>query len=184
VGGLDGHRALADGGRHPLDGPPPHVTDRQDARNARLEGERTPLERPAVARLEVRPREHEAVGGPTYRRWQQRGVRLSADHHEQRVGDDRLLVGVAVAEHEVLERPLAPAAHDRSLETHLDVGSDLDVLHQVLGHPGPKRRRPHDQGHLLAVLGQVQRGLAVTDEIRAMPSPAEVAEVVAARFGG
>ena len=85
---------------------------------------------------------------------------LRPDQEEERLGLDRGLgLRGEVAQHEVLEPPVAAAAHDLAAEPHLDVGRRLDLPHQVVRHAGAQRRGPDHERDRPCVAGEVQRGL-------------------------
>ena len=94
-----------------------------------------------------------------------------ADHHEESVGRDRLLlIGSALAQNQLLQVALASPADDHGAGTHLDVRCRRDCLHQVVRHPRLERRPAHDEGDASRVAREVQgcltRGVPATGDER------------------
>ena len=99
---LDHDRALADRGRDPLRGVVAGVSDGEHARQAGLEHQRRPLQRPA-ALGQVRAGEHVAPVVALDGVGQPRGVRRRADQDEQRRVGTVSLTGGVVAHGDGLE---------------------------------------------------------------------------------
>ena len=102
------------------------------------------------------PGEQEPVRVSRDLRGQPVDVRASPDQHEQRVGSDRLFLTAAVAQDQLLEPAIASSADHGRAHTHLHVRRRLDRLHQVVRHPGPQRRRAHDERHAARVPREMQ----------------------------
>src|SRR3954453_534946 len=79
----DGHAALADRGGDALDRGGADVAAGEDARDARLEQMRVPLERPATRRAQVRAGEDEALLVQRDVLREPAGLRVGADEDEQ-----------------------------------------------------------------------------------------------------
>ena len=160
----DRDRGLADRGGDPLDGAMAGVADREHAGDARLVGQRRPLERPVrvvVAGEHVGSGEHVSAGieGDGVR--QPVGVGPSADEDED--GDGRhpmRLVGPVVAQLQPLQPGVAATAHDLGLQHHLDVRGVRDRPAQVRRHVLRQRRTADDEPHVLRRSGQVEGRLS------------------------
>ena len=90
----DCHRSLSDRGRDPLHRLVAYVARCEHAREAGLERQRIPLERPAwaVDRLHVRPGEYEAARIPRDGIPEPARLRSGTDEHEHRRCGQRLLI--------------------------------------------------------------------------------------------
>ena len=133
---LDRDRTVADRRRDPLDRAVAHVARGEDAGQARLEQEGIAVEGPRAGG-QVGPGEDEALLVALDRGRQPLGVRVRADHEEERVGGDGLVAAVAAgAENQLLEPGVAAAAHDLGAEPHGEVRRRLDLADEVVRHAG------------------------------------------------
>jgi hypothetical protein len=81
----------------------------------------------------VRSREDEPLRVSLELRRQPVGVRARSDDHEQSVGGDGLLASLrTIAEHQVVEPPVAPAADDLGPGAHVHVRRRLHLADQVV----------------------------------------------------
>ena len=89
---------------------------------------------------EIRAREQEALPVSGYLFGQPIGPRPGPDQHEEPIGGDRLVfVRRALAEHQVLEPPVASTADHFGADADLHVRRPLQFVHQIVRHPGAER---------------------------------------------
>jgi hypothetical protein len=112
----DADRALADRRRHPLHRPVPDVTDREHPRQARLQQERRPFERPVLGEVPAGQQITPAVASDGL--GQPVGERLGTDEDEQAGSRDPLGNAGGPVPRLQLLRPLVSCARSRArLET-------------------------------------------------------------------
>src|SRR5215208_2053771 len=137
VNRLDGDRARPHRGGHPLDQPVPDVARCEDARNARLHGQRRASERPSLraptASQEVRPAHDVAALVASYILGQPARKGPGTDEGEQGCGADGLGgVGDRVLEYEAFEPPASAAVHEPGVQADLNVVGGLQLPDQVV----------------------------------------------------
>src|SRR5215469_17133738 len=159
----DGGRAVTDGRGDSLDRVAASITGGEYARHRSLQRERCAIERPQgwwrprtcnVATGENEPvPELNSAGEPL-------SARLTADHHEQRVGRNLLdPVERFAVQSQRGEMLVAFAVDHLSLQPDHEVGRGLNLLDQVVRHRAAEASPADHHGYLAGILGQVHCGL-------------------------
>src|SRR5918994_7502594 len=134
---LDGDGSLTDGRGAALDRAVAHVSCDKDARHARLQQERVPVQTPALGTLpflhQIRPREDKASFVALYDAVQPLRLRCRPDKDKERMGRHGLGLARCRVLHGYLLQVILTLDGDHvRVEEHLDIFSVLDLAHQVV----------------------------------------------------
>ena len=157
----DGHAALAYRSGDALDGTEADVSAGEDARDARLQEERVPVELPPSGDADVGAGEHVAlrVEGDLGREPGGRGVGTDEDEQPARLAPGRL-AGRGVADVDRLQRGVAMRRDHLGAVLHVDVRASGELLDEIARHALLERLAAAEDRHAPGVGREEHRCLA------------------------
>src|SRR6516164_5154778 len=152
----------------------PHIPYREYAGNVGFEQRRVAVESPARRALtisqEVLARENKSLGVAANRSVEPIRSRFGSDEDEERVSLTVFLNLTVVMANGDAAKVIFPVCLDHfRLWFNLDVGDDLNALHQIMRHGMRKGFRAHQHGYrareLCKMYGGLTRGVCAADDI-------------------